>query len=400
MSRVRPAGEQHRVTTFELFFDLVYVFAITRVTGYMAHAHSGEGVLQGLLLLWLLWWTWSAYSWLGNQARADEGLTRAAMLAAMAAIFVVALTIPEAWDDAPGGLNGPVVLVAAYFFVRTLHLTVYAFAAAEDRALRHQLAVTTVPMVAGTMLLLGGVLLGERAQTALFAAALAVDWGGTWVTSRTGSWRIHSPVHWSERHGLFVILAIGESIVAVGAGAAELPISTALIAGAVLGIAVSVGLWSLYFDVVSPAAERALSALSGRARVTMAVEAYTYLHFPIVAGVVLAALGVEEVLAHVGETDGLGFFAAAALHGGLVLYLLGHVAFKWRLHRTISVPRLITAAALAALAPLSAQAPPLLALALAVAIVGLLVALEAARYASLRESLRELPVGGSATERV
>jgi low temperature requirement protein LtrA len=110
---VLPTSEDHRATTFELFFDLFYVFALTQVTGYMAEKHSGHGVLQGLLLLTLLWWTWSSYTWLGNQARADEGLLRAGMVVAMAAMFVVALTIPEAWRDKPGGLNGPLVLVGA-----------------------------------------------------------------------------------------------------------------------------------------------------------------------------------------------------------------------------------------------------------------------------------------------
>jgi low temperature requirement protein LtrA len=389
MSRVRAVDERHRVTSFELFFDLVYVFAVTRVTAYMAEAHSGEGVLQGLLLLGLLWWTWAAYSWLGNQARADTGVTRVAMLVAMAAIFVVALTIPEAWEDAPGGLNGPVVLVVAYFLVRSIHLLVYAVAAAGDRELRHQLVVTIAPMVAGAALLLMGALLGGTAQTILFAGGLGVDWLGTWITSRGGAWRIHGPAHWCERHGLFVILAIGESLVAVGTGAAQLPISAPLIGGAVLGIAVSVSLWSLYFDVVSPAAERALSALTGRARVDIAVEAYSYLHFPIIAGIVLAALGVEEVLGHVDETAALGTFAAWALHGGLALYLLGHVAFKWRLHGTINRQRLLAAAVLVATAPLSAHVPPLLALGIAVVVLGGLMAYEAARYAELRESLRD-----------
>ena len=389
---MRAADERHRVTTFELFFDLVYVFAVTQVTAYMAHAHSAAGVVQGILLLGLLWWTWCAYSWLGNQAHADEGLTRLAMAAAMAAIFVVGLTIPEAWEDAPGGLNGPVVLVCAYLFVRVLHLGAYAFAAVGDRGLLRQLLVTVAPMLAGASLLLLGALLGGRAQTLLFAAGLALDWAGTYVTSREGDWRIHSPVHWSERYGLFVILVIGESIVAIGAGASGLPISTPLLAGAVLGIVVSLFLWWLYFDVVSRAAEHVFARLSGRAQATLAVEAYSYLHFPLVAGVVLTALGVEEVLAHVGETEQLGRFAALALHGGLVLYLLGHVAFKRRLHGTVSVPRLAAAAVLALTAALSAELPPLAALALVVAVVGTLVALETVRYALLREDLRQTHV--------
>ena len=142
---IRSTGEDDRVTTFELFFDLVYVFAATQVTGYMAHEHSGYGVVQGLLVLALLWWTWSAYAWLGNQARVDEGVLRVGMAVAMAAIFVVALTIPEAWQDAPGGLDGPLVLVGAYLLVRCVHLALYGVAAAGDRGLRRQLAITWGP---------------------------------------------------------------------------------------------------------------------------------------------------------------------------------------------------------------------------------------------------------------
>lgn len=161
--RISPAGEQHSVTTFELFFDLVFVFAITQLTGYMAHAHSWTGMLQGLLLLGLLWWVWAGYTWLGNQARADEGAVRVGMSLAMMSMFLVALTIPEAWDDAPGGLNGPLVLVCAYIAVRLIHLGVYSIAALDDEGLIHQLAVTLIPMLAGSSLLVTGVLIGGAA---------------------------------------------------------------------------------------------------------------------------------------------------------------------------------------------------------------------------------------------
>jgi low temperature requirement protein LtrA len=270
---VRPTGEDHRPTTFELFFDLVYVFAATQVTGYMAHEHSGHGVVQGLLLLALLWWTWSAYAWLGNQARADEGVLRAGMAVAMAAIFVVDLTIPEAWQDAPGGLNGPLVLVGAYLMVRCVHLTLYAVAATDDRELRRQLTITWGPLLASAALLIPGVLLGGSTQTLLFAGALLVDWVGVWLISRQGNWRLHSPAHWTERQGLFIILAIGESVVAIGVGAAQQPIGGPLLLAAVLGVAAAVGLWWLYFDVASLAAEHRLVEAHGQARVRLAVEA-------------------------------------------------------------------------------------------------------------------------------
>ncbi|WBB70048.1 low temperature requirement protein A [Micromonospora sp. WMMD812] len=385
---VDQTGEGQRVTRFELLFDLVYVFAVTRVTGYLAEAHSAVGVVQGLLLLALLWWTWSGYTWLGNQARADSGLLRLGMSVAMAAIFVVDLTIPEAWQDAPGGLDGPLVLVCAYLVVRAVHLIVYTVAAAGDPGLRHQLAITWIPTLAGAALLLAGALLGSWRQTLLFAGALAVDWGVVYLTSRRGNWRVHSASHWTERHGLFVILAIGESILAIGVGAANQPINAPLIVAAVLGIAAAIGLWWLYFDLVSPAYEHRLEQAQGQARTLLAAEAYTYGHFPIIAGIILAALGIEGVLAHAGDAKPLGWFYAAALCGGLAAYLVGHLLFANRMHYGPHVGRLVTTLALLAWLPAAAALPPLVGLAVVVVILAALIAAETVRYADLRQALR------------
>jgi low temperature requirement protein LtrA len=389
LAGIRSTSEDHRATTFELFFDLVYVFAATQVTGYMAHEHSGHGVLQGLLLLALLWGTWSGYAWLGNQARADEGVVRVGMAVAMAAIFVVALAIPEAWQDAPGGLNGPLVLVGAYLLVRCVHLTLYAVAATGDPGLRRQVAIAWLPMLAGAALLVAGALLGGWTQTWLFAAALVVEWVGLYLTSRHGNWRLHSPAHLTERHGLFLILAIGESVVAIGVGAAAQPVSAPLLAAAVLGVAAAVCLWWLYFDVVSLAAEHRLAEARGQARVDLAVEAYTYGHFPLVAGIVLAALGVEGVLAHAGEREPLGAFYALPLVGGVALYLAGHLLFKRRVHNTLSLPRLVAICVLVAALPAAVVLPPLAGLAGVVLILAALVVFETTRYAQTRRSLRD-----------
>jgi low temperature requirement protein LtrA len=384
----RPTSEDDTATTFELFFDLVYVFAMTEVTGYMVHAHDALGVLQGLLVLALLWWTWCAYAWLGNQARADTGIVRGAMAVAMAALFVVALTIPEAWHDAEGGLYGPLVLVVAYLIVRCVHLSVYAVAARGDPGLRRQLAISWGPTVAGAVLLVTGVLLGGQLQTLFFAGALLVDWGGIYLTSREGNWRIHSTPHWNERHGLFIILAIGESVVAIGVGAAGQPISTPLLAAGVLGIVAALCLWWLYFDIVSRAAEHQLRDAQGQARVWMAIEAYTYGHFPIVAGIIVGAVGVEGVLAHAGDGKPLGLFYGAALYGGFALYLAGHLLFKQRMYSALSVPRLVTVGVLLLALPAAALLPPLVGLAGLVLILGVLIALETRRYAELRAGVR------------
>jgi low temperature requirement protein LtrA len=215
-----------------------------------------------------------------------------------------------------------------------------------------------------------------------------VDWVGVYLTSRQGGWRLHSAGHWTERHGNFIILALGESVVAIGVGAAQQPISAPLLLGAVLGVAVAVGLWWLYFDVASLAAEHRLGEAHGQARVRLALEAYTFGHFPIVAGIVLAALGVEGALAHAEETRPLGGFSAAALFGGVALYLAGELVFKWRMHRTLSLPRLVAICVLWAALPAAVVLAPLVGLAGLVLILAALVIPETTRYAPARRSLR------------
>jgi low temperature requirement protein LtrA len=383
-----PTGEEQRATTFELLFDLVYVFAVTQVTSYMAHQESPTAVLQGVLILALLWWTWSGYTWLGNQARADEGLMRWALTAATATMFVVALSVPQAWRDPGGGLTGPLVLVCAYLLVRALHLSAYAVAAADDPRLRRQVLITLVPLVSAAALMLSGALLGGWTQTILYAAAVVAEWTGVYVTSRRGAWRIHSAAHWAERHGLFIILAIGESVVAVGEGAADQPIRGPLIVGAVLGVAVAVCLWWLYFDVVSIAAEHRLVDAQPQERVKLAHDAYTYGHFPIVAGIVISALGVHGVLAHAEQVERLGGFYASALFGGVALYLAGHLLFKQRMHSDVSVPRAITMAVMLAALPAAICVPPLACLAGVVVILATLIGVETARHSEMRHQLR------------
>jgi low temperature requirement protein LtrA len=269
-----------------------------------------------------------------------------------------------------------------------MHLVLYAVAATGDAGLRHQLVITCGPLLAGAALLVPGALLGGSTQTLLFSAALLVDWGGIYLTSRRGSWRLHSVAHLTERHGLFIILAIGESVVAIGVGAAQKPISAPLLLVAVLGVAAAVGLWWLYFDVASLAAEHRLLEVHGQARVRLALEAYTYGHLPIVAGIVLAALGIEGVLAHAEEAKPLGAFYAAALFGGVALYLAGYLLFKQRMHSTLSLPRLVATGVLLAALPAAIVLPPLAGLAGLVLILAVLVSVETTRYAQTRRSLR------------
>src|SRR3954451_1108689 len=171
-ARIVPTDEAHGVTTLELFFDLVFVFAITQITAFMAADLGWRACLRGLVLLSLLWFAWCSYSWLGNQAHADEGLLRGAYIVAMAALFLVALAIPEAWGDEGGGLSAPLLLAVGLAIVRLTHLAVYIVAAAGDVGLRRQVARTAVPVAISAVLLLVGAVLGGPAQTALWGLAL------------------------------------------------------------------------------------------------------------------------------------------------------------------------------------------------------------------------------------
>ncbi|MHA7261945.1 low temperature requirement protein A [Arthrobacter sp. TMN-37] len=388
MRQVRVSDESHRVTTFELFFDLVFVFAFTQVTAFMAHEHTGFGVLQGMIILGILWWSWVCYSWLANQTHVDEGVVRLGMSLAMMAMFIAALAIPEAFDDMAGGLDGPLVFALAYFVVRLVHIGLYLLAAGDDVPLRRQVIKTSSAMFTGSGIIITGALIGGPAQTWFWLVGLAADIALTYLTSAGGNWRVHSAAHWTERYGLVVILALGESIISIGVGASERPVSTLMILGAVFGVGLSICLWWLYFDVMAIAAEHVLARLRGRARSALAVDAYTYLHLPLIAGVVLSALGVEDALAHLDETSGYGWLGAGALLGGTALYLLAHAAFWRRVGGYWKTWRLSTAAVLLALVPAASGFAPLVALGLVFGLCALLVVVETSVYADKRAEIR------------
>lgn len=393
--RIEPVAEEAKVTPIELFFDLVFVFSLTQVTALMAEDLSGRGVLRGMLVLALLWWCWVGYAWLGNVVRADEGVGRVAMFGAMAAMLVLALTVPEAFDDLEGGLHGPLVLAFAYLAVRALHLGIFWLAAgdAEDRGLRLQLLRFAPSVLGSTALLVVASQLDGTAQTLTWVAVVVVDYVGTALAGASG-WRLNSASHFAERHGLVLIVALGESIVAIGVGVADLPMSGPIVIASVLGLAVSACIWWTYFDVSALVAERVLRETEGTPRARLARDAYSYLHLPMVAGVVVLALGLKKVLEYVGDLnahdlgDALPALPATALLGGGALYLIAHVAFRYRVVESIGVQRLVTAALLLGLIPSAMSVPALAALAGLSAVMVGLVAFEAIRFADVRERVR------------
>lgn len=345
-----PTDAGHRVTTLELPFDLVFVFAVTSVTSLMAHDVGMTTIAEGLVTLGLIWFGWSAYAWLGNQARADAGPLRVSMVFAMAAYFIVALTIGQAFVDRHGGLSGAGVFVTAYAVVRWSHLAVYALAAGDDRGLRRTVRRAFVATLPAMLLLVAGAFFEHHVRLVLWAIAVLIDYVGIFVTGASG-WRVPAPGHFAERHQLVVIVAIGESIVSIGVGVGEARLTWALLAGALLGIAISVALWWTYFDVVALVAERVLARLEGDDRTRLARDTFTYLHLPVVSGIVYLALGIKLVLGQaVVRADGgepaFSGVALLALYGGAALYLAAMAAVRWRDVGSPNVERLVAAAAL------------------------------------------------------
>src|SRR5215210_3623257 len=287
--------QTERVTPLELFFDLVFVLAITQCTALMAADPTWSGLAKGLAVLALLWWAWAGYAWLTSVVDPEEGAVRLVMFAAMAALLVVALCVPGAFDDTA------FLFACAYGAVRAAHIALFLLASRDDSALRSSVVAGLGGSTALGVGLVGAASLTDGVfQAALWSAALLLDFGGPYLFGAEG-WRL-VPVHFVERHALIFIIALGESIVAIGVGAKG-SVDAGVVVAAILGIAVAAALWWLYFDVVAIVAERRLArAATGREQNELARDSYSYLHLPMVAGVVLLALGLKKTLLGVEES--------------------------------------------------------------------------------------------------
>ena len=355
----RAIENEHRVTPRELFFDLVFVFAFTQVTTLLAHDPTFAGIGRGVLVLAALWWVWSAYAWLTNTVDPEEGVVGAALFVALIAMFVGALAVPDVFDG-EGVLFG-----AAFLVVCAMHLILYALAGrGTPDLLEAVLRLAPWTLLGATLILIAGFTDGARIW--LWLAALAVTYIGAAVSGSTG-WRVH-PSHFAERHGLVLIIALGEAFIAIGIGATGSGIGLGEVVAAVLGLLVAASLWLAYFDFFSLRGERLLHDRQGPERVALARDLYAYGHFPLIVGIVLFAFAVKTIVAHVG--DELESVAAFALCGGSALYLLAYSGMRSRIFRRVSLSRGRVAAAvvLLLLLPAAMAIPAFAALALVAAV--------------------------------
>ncbi|HEX3042231.1 MAG TPA: low temperature requirement protein A [Solirubrobacterales bacterium] len=376
LSAVRREGE--RVTPLELFFDLVFVLAITQCTALMSHDQTWTGIAHGLLILGVLWWAWVGYAWLTSVIDPEAGAVRLVIFAAMAAMLIVSLCVQEAFG------NLALTFALAIGVYRTAHIVLFWIAGADDQDLRRSVVGLAVSTAVAVGVLLVASLFDGLAQGALWALAIFLDMAGPYFFGSDG-WKL-VPGHFAERHGLILIIALGESIVAIGVGASgalDLGIGTA----AVLGMFLAAALWWMYFDVVALVSARRLGeAEAGRAQNELARDSYSYLHLLMVAGIVLMAFGLKVTIGHTGED--LHDVPAFALLGGLAAYLLGLVAFRYRHVQTTNRRRLGLAIVLLLLIPVATAMPALISLAVAVVLFWATIAYEHRSYGPGRDELR------------
>jgi low temperature requirement protein LtrA len=378
MTRVsirRTAATQQRATTLELFYDLVFVFAITQVSHLLLEHLTWEGAGQATLVLLVVWWSWNYTTWVTNELDPESIVVRLLVIALMLASLLMAIAIPEAFGDRA------LLFVGAYVAIQVGRHTFLTFVAAERGTLERQRAgrILTWFVGAGALWIAGGLADGST-RTVLWLAALALDYGAPLVTFwlpwrprlTPQAWEVGTE-HFAERFQLFIIIALGESIVITGATTGDLELTTARVAAFGLAFLATAALWWIYFSLVATIAQRRLEEAENRT--LLARDAYTYLHVLIVAGILLSAVGNELVIAH--PTDELTDAQLAAVVCGPALYLLAHVALRLRITQKISGRRLAGAIACLAVGAIGTSAP---ALVVAGLLVGVLVAVIAADH--------------------
>jgi low temperature requirement protein LtrA len=343
-----PEGtdEEIRVSTVELFFDLVFVFTITQLTSLLTSDPTLRGVARVALIFGNVWWMYGGYAWLTNAVPPRAPSLRLLMLAGMGAFLVVALSIPTAFGD------GGVAFGIGYLVVNLVHAGMF-LRSSQETVVRSILRLGPTNIVTALLLLVAGFTDGW-VRWALWTAGFVLHWVTPYFTATSG-FTIRS-AHFVERHGLIVLIALGESVVAVGIGVRNRELTLELVLAALLGLALVAAMWWLYFDGEDERAERALETAQGDRRTWLSLYAFGYVFLPILLGIVTLAAGVKGAIAHL---DGpVGAWVSWFLAGGVGAYVLGLAWFRWLLRAGPVAARVVVAALCVASAALGLTVSP------------------------------------------
>ncbi|AII07286.1 low temperature requirement protein A [Rhodococcus opacus] len=346
------------VGNLELFFDLTFVFAMSQVTHLMLSDISWHGFGRGVLALLALWWAWVCYAWLTNLFETARVMQTTLIIVAMAAMLIAAIALPTAFT------TGALVFGLALLAVRVINVgMLFASSSRDEDGVASAIRRLAPGLLVGPALIVAAAFVASPYRELLWVAAAAVDFGSPLVAGISGLRFV--PSYFIERHGSVIIIALGETIIALGAGATENLRRPGVLGAVVLGVLISATLWWTYFGLTAGAEERMQRTL-GVDRVRLARDAYSYLHLPLVAGIVFFALGARVSVEHIDEP--LAPLAALALTGGVALFYAAEVAYRWRDHHQLTVDRLLTAAAALLVFPVAISVPAVLSLTVLTAI--------------------------------
>lgn len=344
--------DDRSVGYLELFFDLAFVFAMSQVTHLMLHDISWQGFGRGVLALLALWWAWVCYAWLTNLFEIARVIHTSLMIAAMAAMLIAVTALPIAFT------TGALVFALALFAVRLINVGMFIASASRGEAELAAAIRRLVPgLLVGPVLIVAGAFVDSPYRELLWVAAAAADFGSPLIAGTNGLRVV--PSYFVHRHGLVIIIALGEAIIALGAGAIENLHHPGVLSAVILGVLITGTLWWTYFGLATGAEER-LRLTPAAERAQLARDAYSYLHLLLVAGIVFFALGARVSVEHIDEP--LAPLPALALTGGVALFYAGEVAYRWRDHHQLTVDRLLAAAASLLVLPLATSAPAIVSL--------------------------------------
>ncbi len=371
----RAEGER-RTSYLELFFDLVFVFAITQVTALILHDLSAGGIARGALVLGLVWWAWGGFAWMTNAVDVESIGVRVLFLVCALASFFVALAVPRAFET--DGLW----FALPYLVLRVLHLGLYGWGLRSDREHQHAIVRLAPFFLVGPLIVLAGSFVEDtNVRTVIWAIGLAIDAGGALTAS---GFKV-SASHFAERYALFVIIALGESIVAIGVGAGSLEHDFTFAATVTIAFAGVAALWWAYFDIIALAAERSLRLADDLTRPALARDVFSYFHYPAILGIILYAVAAEKTVAH--PEDPLSTPARAALGLGFAFFLLSATLGRYRVLRRIAWERVIGGIVVLIVAFAASEVEAMWLLGIEVAILVAVVTAEAARLSEFRASL-------------
>src|SRR5215218_9385006 len=331
-TRAVTTDEDQRVTFIELFFDLVFVYAVTQLVALLHHELSWTGAGRVVLVFWLVWWAWTQFTWALNSADTTHPGVELSVLVATAVAFLMAVVLPDAYT------GGGAWFAVTYVTVRVLGLAVYGWIAWDDPAKRGAVRRFALLSVGGLVAVAAGGVAPGDGRVWWWAAAFVFDLFAAGVAGSAEGWDIR-PDHFGERHGLFVIIALGESLIVAAAGLSGAERTAHTVAVGVLAVAGTCGLWWTYFGRAKPAIDRAVAEHADPARTILARDVYSVLHFPVVFGIVLYAVAIEEAVAHPDAPLSTG--SGIALAGGITLFLGGTAAALWRAGHRALIPRLV-----------------------------------------------------------